>query len=125
MYGGNGQTTFGLPDLRGRTPIHTSNIYSQGEMDGQEIATLTMATMPSHQHAFFGTSSTAGSKTATGALGTDTSAPISFYAPDAVPLSISPSSIGPAGGNQPHANMQPYLVLNYCIAVYGVFPSRN
>jgi microcystin-dependent protein len=125
MYGGNGQTNFALPNLQGRTPIHRSSIYSQGEMDGEENVTLTLATMAMHQHAFVGTSATATSKTAVGTFGTDTSAPASYYAVDTNPLAISPASIGVTGGNMPHDNMQPYLVMSYCIAMLGVFPSRN
>lgn len=125
MYGGNGQTTFGLPDLRGRTPIHRSNIYSQGEMDGEETVQLTIATMAMHQHAFVGTSATGISSSAEGTLGTDTSGAGAFYAADTTPLAISPQSVGPSGGNMPHYNMQPYLVMNYCIATSGIFPSRN
>jgi microcystin-dependent protein len=126
MYGGNGVTNFALPDLRGRSPIHRSNVYSQGEMDGVEQVTLTIATMPAHQHAFLGTSGTANQKPpGGGTLATDTIATDNFYAADTNPLAISPASVGPAGGSQPHNNMQPYLVMNYCIAIQGIFPSRN
>jgi microcystin-dependent protein len=126
MYGGNGQTTFGLPDLRGRAPIHRSSTYSQGEMDGTEQVTLTLATMAAHQHAFLGTSATANKKQPVGnTLTTDSISGDSFYAPDTNPLGISGQSISPIGGNQPHNNQQPFLVMNYCIAVNGVFPSRN
>ena len=126
MYGGNGQTTFALPDLRGRTPIHVSNNFSQGELDGQEQVTLTIATMPAHQHTFFGTSAAANSKAPAGhTLTKDSVAGDNFYAPDTTPFAISPQSIGGMGGNQPHDNMQPFLVLNYCIALRGIFPSRG
>jgi microcystin-dependent protein len=126
MYGGNGQTTFALPDLQGRTPVHRGGAYSQGEMDGEEQVTLTLATLPMHQHAFLGTSAAANKKLPTGnSLTTDSIAGDNFYAVDTNPLAINPQSIGPAGGNQSHANMQPFLVMNYCIAILGVFPSRN
>lgn len=126
MYGGNGVQNFALPDLRGRTPIHRSSTYSQGEIDGSETVTLTIATMPAHQHTFYGTSATANQKGPTSAVLTaDSVAGDNFYAPDTNPQAISPSSIGPAGGNQPHMNMQPYLVMNYCIALAGIYPSRN
>jgi microcystin-dependent protein len=125
MYGGNGQTNFALPDLRGRTPIHRSPTYSQGETDGAETVTLTIATMPMHQHTFYGTSTNAGSKIPAGVLGKDTAAAADFFAPDTTPMAISPASITSAGGNLPHNNMQPYLVMNYCIAMVGIYPARN
>jgi microcystin-dependent protein len=125
MYGGNGQTTFGLPDMRGRVPVHYGPTFTQGEMDGQEEVTLTIGTMPGHNHQFLGTSAVANQKQPQGVLGKDTSATADYYAPDTTPLTISPNSIAQAGGNSQHQNMQPYLVLNYCIAVFGIFPSRN
>jgi len=126
QYGGNGQTTFALPDLRGRTPIHRGQVYSQGETDGAETVTLTIATMASHNHSLLG-------MTAAG----DKHPPNNFYlaqanpntdfcyATDTTPVALAPNSTTNIGGNQPHANMQPYLVLNYCIALSGVYPSRN
>jgi microcystin-dependent protein len=126
MYGGNGSTTFALPDLQGRASIHRGTGYVQGETDGEEQVTLTLATMPAHQHGFVGTSATADKKIPTSnTLATDTSATADYYAPDTTPLTISPQTIAPTGGSQPHANMQPFLVLNYCIAANGIFPSRN
>ena len=126
LYGGNGQTTFALPNLQGRTPIHRSLTYQQGETDGQEEVTITIATMANHNHAFFGTSATADAKAPTGAtLTTDSAAGDAFYQTDTKPLAINPQSIATAGGNSPHQNMQPYLVLNYCIATTGLYPSRN
>jgi microcystin-dependent protein len=126
MYGGNGTTNFQLPDLRGRAATHVGNNFSQGEQDGQEQVTLTIATMPSHQHTFFGTSAAANSKTPGGnTLTTDSVAGDNFYGPDTKPFAINPQSISQMGGNQPHNNLQPFLVLNYCIALQGIFPSRN
>lgn len=125
MYGGNGQTTFALPNLQGRTPVHRGGNYSQGETEGEEQVTISLATMPAHQHAFYGTSTTGTSTDAVGVLGTDSSSAGAFYAADTTPLTISPQSIGANGGGQAHNNMQPYLVMNYCIAIYGIFPSRN
>ena len=127
-YGGNGTTTFALPDLRGRVPIDRSSQEPQGARDGTETVTLTIATMPAHTHALTGTSTVATVKTPTGhALANDTSPAADFYAAaTGNPLTtLSPNSIGVGGGNQPHDNMQPFLVLNYCIANSGLFPSRN
>lgn len=125
QYGGDGRTTFALPDLRGRAPIHFGPDHTQGEMDGVEAVMLTTASMPAHPHSFLGTSSTASKKTPAGVIGTDTSATANFMAPDTAPLTISPVSLAPVGGNQPHENMQPFLVMNYCIALAGVFPPHS
>ena len=127
-YGGNGTTTFALPDLRGRVPIDRSSAEPQGTRDGTETVTITNATMPIHTHAMIGTSTVATLKAPPGhALANDTSPAADFYAAVAGnPVTpLSPNSIGIAGGNQPHDNMQPFLVLNYCIATTGIFPSRN
>ena len=127
MYGGDGRTTFGLPDLRGRVPIDRSSSEPQGTIDGIEQVTLTTGTMPAHNHPMIGTSAIATGKQPTGnVFANDTSPNADFYAADSNPLlTIAPGTVGLAGGNQPHDNMQPYLVLNYCIAVSGIFPTRN
>lgn len=127
-YGGNGTTNFALPDLRGRVPIDRSSLEPQGARDGTETVTLNNATMPMHSHAMIGTSAPATERTPTGrSLGNDTSTAADFYAAAAGnPLTtLSPNSISVGGGNQPHNNMQPFLVLNYCIANVGIFPARN
>ena len=134
MYGGNGSTTFGLPDLQSRVPMHmgtfNGNTYTQGEEAGEENVTIDISGMPQHNHTFMGTTVAANSFVpANGAAlaavhkGTPPAGP--FYAPDTTPQPISASSIGPAGGNQPHTNIQPYLTINWCIALRGAFPSRN
>lgn len=125
MYGGNGTTTFALPDLRGRVPIHFGPIYVQGETDGVENVTLTNSQIPSHSHPFQGINTTGGSTKPIGnALG-NTSTADPKYASDSPLQPLNITSVGPAGGNIPHNNMQPYLVLNYSIALKGIFPSRN
>lgn len=127
-YGGNGITTFALPDLRGRVPIDRSVQEAQGIPDGTETVTLTTATVPTHTHALIGTSTVASVKQPTGrALANDTSPAADFYAAAAgnPQTTLSPNSIGVGGGDQSHTNMQPFLVLNYCIASRGIFPSRN
>lgn len=130
MYGGDGRTTFALPDLRGRTAIDRSPQEPQGAIDGTEQVTITIGTMPTHTHALIGTSAAAAQKSpgspVAGTFGTDNSPASDFYAADTNPLvSLAPATIGQTGGSQPHNNMQPYLVLNYCIALTGAFPSRN
>lgn len=122
-YGGNGQTNFALPDLRGRVPIHMGSGHNQGERAGEEAHTLTLNELSTHVHAMNGsTVNSGGSDDPTGRfLG---SASNLYHAP-ASPTSMNPETIGNTGGSQPHQNMQPYLVLNYCIALQGIFPSRN
>jgi microcystin-dependent protein len=125
MYGGDGRVTFALPDLRGRAAIHRDSTYIQGEPDGVEQVTLTTPTMPMHNHAFLGTSATAGLARPQGVVGTDTGAGANYFAPDTTPFQLSPNAITSAGSSLPHTNMQPYLVLNYAIAMQGIYPSRN
>lgn len=131
LYGGNGVTTFALPDLRSRTAAHTGTFngvnYPQGAVTGTETVTITNATMPQHTHAFQGVTDTANRKLPGGFLiGTDTSAGTDFLSPaSANTVTLNPNAVGMTGGSQPHNNMQPYLVLNYVIALQGIFPSRN
>jgi len=125
-YGGNGQTTFALPDLRGRVPIHQGNNYVMGETGGQEMVTLVMSQLPMHQHALQATTTPGNDvRPFNNILGeTDPSSP--RYASDAANLvTLNPGSVQPQGGNLPHNNMQPYLALSYCIALQGIYPSRN
>jgi microcystin-dependent protein len=124
-YGGNGVQNFALPDLRGRVAIHRSPTYTQGETDGTETVTLTLATMPMHNHNFLGTSSAGNQTTPQGVVGTDSGAGAAYLAPDTTPFSLAPTAITMAGSSFPHNNMQPYLVMNYSIATQGIFPSRN
>ncbi|MDR3537744.1 MAG: tail fiber protein [Acetobacteraceae bacterium] len=135
-YGGNGTSNFALPDLQGRVPLNQGqgpglSDYVIGEAAGDETVQLTGSTMPGHSHSL-GATTTHGSTNEpagkllstvqTGGLaGGDKGLIYSASAPD---TALSPGSIAAAGGNQPHANMQPYLALTYCIAMTGVFPSR-
>ena len=116
-YGGNGQTTFALPDLRGRVAMHTSQNHPLGESAGEETHTLSTQEMPAHTHPIqSGDSETTNRPSAAMAArgGVYTKTPTGSMAPPGV-----------AGGSQPHNNLQPYLVLNYCIALVGIFPSQN
>ena len=131
-YGGNGQTTFALPDLRGRVAIHQGqgpglSQHTMGEMSGSEQVTLLQTQMPQHNHLMQVSDQPASQSSPANhilAVPGVNGEPLSAYgtSPDAV---ADPRSIGMAGGNQPHQNMQPYLTMNYCIALEGVFPSRN
>ncbi len=127
-YGGNGITNFALPDLRGRTPVHqNSSSTPLGLRFGEEAHALTVNEIPPHAHALRGstdvsnTTSPVGNVTAAkGRNGRD------MYAPGGSPVQpMSPQAVAPAGGSQPHANMQPYATLNFMIALAGIFPSRN
>ena len=125
MYGGDGRTTFALPDLRGRTATHFNNQFQQGAKGGSEKVTLTISQMPSHYHSFQGTSATGTDRRPEGLLPGTNSAGENFYGPFDSPQQLNPTSISNTGGNNSHNNMQPYLVLNYCMAMAGAFPSRN
>ena len=134
-FGGDGQNTFAVPDLRGRVPIHQGqgpglSNYVIGQMAGSETVTLNSSQLPAHNH-----TAMANNTSATGAVpvaGNSIASPKDvnndnayMYSTAAPDTTIIPSSVSIAGGNQPHENMQPFLALNYCIAAEGIFPSRN
>ncbi len=121
MYGGNGQTTFALPDLRGRTPMHVGSGYVQGQAGGQEFHTLTQAEMPAHTHFVQGTSLT-GNSTAPG--GNRFAAARGQYA-ESGDVAMHPGSITNVGGSQPHENRMPFTVISFIVALQGIFPSQN
>jgi microcystin-dependent protein len=133
FYGGNGTTNFALPDLRGRVPMKfgtdpSGNIYSIGEIAGTETITLNGSQMPVHTHNIFGSSQVGGNyQVAIPGVAMAADPKDTFYAPGASSLTpINPSTVAPySGGNQPHENRQPYLAINWCIALRGIFPSRN
>lgn len=123
-YGGNGQTNFALPNLKGRLPIHESDAHTLGEAAGSSAVTITQQTMPQHLHFLQGTSTVANSAVLPNTVpGTFN---IAIYSANASSLAaFDPSSVTSVGGSQPHTNMMPYLVLNFCIALQGIFPSQN
>jgi len=126
-FGGNGQTTFALPDFRGRVPIHMGAGFTVGEKAGQEAHTLTMSEMPAHNH-FMNVSTTSTDNAATSGSSNywgKTADNTLLYASGQGNSAMSPSTSGMIGGSQAHENRQPYLVLNFIIALQGVFPSRN
>jgi microcystin-dependent protein len=132
QFGGNGQTTFALPDLRGRVPMHDGgsqgpglSSYSVGEMGGVENVTLLAAQMPSHNHAVNANSANGTSDSpVNGVMGKNASG-VPQYSGVAPNATMAATAIANAGGSQPHENRPPYLGLNYIIAMVGIFPSRN
>jgi len=127
-YGGNGQTTFALPDLRGRTPIHFGSdpqavTYTLGEKTGGETETLSLNEMPAHTH-LVKANATANIETASNNFPAGPPSGNNVYGPPAG-ATMDPALVPNAGGSQPHANLQPYLTLNYIICLVGIFPSRN
>lgn len=122
-YGGNGQTNFALPNLQGQVPIHTGSGHTLGERAGSSSVTLTQQQMPQHIH-FAQASSTAGD-VPTGTGNVLAASDVQIYAPVGSLTTIQPGSISNMGGSQAHTNMMPYMVLNFCIALQGIFPSQN
>ncbi len=121
-YGGDGKTTFGLPNLQGRTANHTGGGFVLGQAGGEAAHTLNAGETPSHTHTAYGSTSAADSDLpAQNYLG----AADNTYAPPAHLTAIHPSTVTSGGGGQAHNNMQPYLVLNFCIALAGIFPTQN
>ena len=127
-YGGDGQTTFALPDLRGRSPVHAGqgpglSTYARGEQGGTEQVTLRAVELPPHNHILYASKADATASSPGGnSLATSTSAEL--YTEDVASVGMSPQSVGVAGASQPHGNRPPYLVLSYIIALSGVFPER-
>jgi len=121
-YGGDGQSTFALPDLQGRIPIHQGNGFILAETGGVEEVTLTTQQIPSHTHPFVATLNNAGASTPTGNVtGQVGASQIYREAPADTPM--SPQTAGQTGGSQPHTNFQPYLCINFIISLFGIFPS--
>ncbi len=120
-YGGDGQSTFALPDLRGRIPIHQGNGFILAETGGAEAITLTTSQIPAHSHPLLGSSDPASSRSPSAQVFGRT--PAEAYASEFTPVPLSPQAIAPLGGSQPHNNFQPYLCVNYIISLFGIFPS--
>lgn len=121
-YGGDGRVNFALPNLQGRVPIHMGNGHTLGEIGGEQGHTLSIAEMPTHTHAQFGSSAAATTlATTSNVLATNVNA----YSPATNLVPLQPSSVTNIGGSQAHLNMQPFLTLNFSIALQGIFPSQT
>ena len=128
-YGGTGQTNFALPNLRGRASIHEGSGFTLGQAGGQSAHTVTMSEMPTHTH-FQNSNMCIGGNNINATLGDPTSNywannGKAQYATNTLDQVMHPSAVTNVGGSQPHNNMQPYLVLNFCIALQGIFPSQT
>lgn len=130
-YGGNGKSNFALPDLQGRSPMHPGqgpglSLHDLGETGGSETVTLLESEMPAHSHGVRVHSIDPGDLNAPASnRALATSANATAYTPAANLVAMNPSSLPPAGGDQPHNNLQPYLTFYFCIALQGVFPPRT
>ena len=121
-YGGDGRVNFGLPNLQSRMPTHMGDGFTLGERGGETAHTLNISELPQHNHVPVGSNDTASSPSAQGNLWAKTGAKIFNATSNGA---MNPACITPVGGSQPHDNMSPYLVLNFVIALQGIFPSQT
>ena len=124
-YGGNGQTNFALPDLRGQLPIHTGGGHTLGEKAGSASVTVNVQQLPTHFHPLQGSTATGNTNIPSSATYLGGSAPNDLYSGVKDLVALNSATVSSVGGNQAHNNMMPYLVLSFCIALQGIFPSQN
>lgn len=130
-YGGNGQSTFALPNMQGSAPMHPGqgpglSLHDLGEIGGSDTVTLLESEIPVHSHALMANTTTATKSLPTGNSFAKGSSMTPYLAPAGAPtVPMAFQAIPPAGGSQPHNNMMPFLVLNFCIALQGIFPPRG
>ena len=122
-YGGDGQNNFALPNLQSRLPLHVGQGFALGQTGGAESVTLTTSQIPAHSHVPQGTTDPASQVSPAGGVWATPSSPLYNSSPPA--NSMNPAAIGVAGGSQPHDNMQPFLVVNFILSLFGVFPSQS
>jgi microcystin-dependent protein len=124
MYGGDGQTTFALPDFRGRVPLHFGSGFSEGQRGGEAAHTITTSEMPQHIHFAQGTSNAAAVPNPSGNVWASGGQQV-YFDPPANLVTLAPGAVTAVGGNQAHENLSPYLVLTFIVALQGIFPSPN
>ncbi len=121
-YGGDGESTLGIPDLRGRIPVHNGQEFPLAQAGGVEEVTLTTTQLPVHTHPLLVTTAIGSAANPSGqVLGSSGAGNLYRQSPASVPL--APQTVGPAGGSQPHTNFQPYLCVDFILSLYGIFPS--
>jgi microcystin-dependent protein len=120
-YGGDGQSTFALPDLKGRVPIHQGPGFAQGQMGGEETVTLTVAQLPAHGHSPQANSNPGTASSPVGAVWANST--LNQYSNAPPSINMDPAALGITGGGQPHDNMMPFLAVNFIISTFGIFPS--
>lgn len=123
-YGGDGESTFAVPDLRGRLPLHQGNGFIVAETGGVEEVTLPTSQIPAHTHPLLASVDTAGGSSPQNAVPGQTNS-ITPYRVATPTVALAPATVSPAGGSQPHTNMQPYLCVNFIISLFGIFPSQT
>ncbi|HBB98306.1 MAG TPA: phage tail protein [Blastocatellia bacterium] len=124
VYGGDGRVNFALPEFRGRVPVHRGNGITEGQSGGQESHTVTMSEMPAHNHFASASNLADANNTNVPSGNIPANSSVSPYR-SAITTTLAPNSVTNFGGSQPHENRQPYLVINFIIALQGIFPSQN
>lgn len=124
-YGGDGQETFALPDLRGRLPLHQGNGFVPGQTGGVEEVTLTTQQIPSHAHPLTAIDGQPGTQASPAGNLPAMSLSVTPYVHETPGTPLAATAVGPAGGSQPHTNMQPYLCVDHIISLFGIFPSQT
>lgn len=124
-YGGDGQSTFALPDLQGRLPLHMGGGFNLAETGGAEEITLTVNQIPAHSHPLLASTNVAQDTTAQNKVVGQTSGGILLYIQDSPDANLSPQAMTSVGGSQPHTNFQPYLCVSFIISLFGIFPSQT
>ena len=123
-YGGDGESTFALPDLRGRIPIHQGNGFILAENGGVEEVTLTVSQIAAHAHPWLASSGTATTQDPNNVVLGATQA-VTYFNLQENPTNMAPNAVGIVGGSQPHENMQPFLGINFIISLFGIYPQQN
>jgi microcystin-dependent protein len=123
-YGGDGQSVFALPDMRGRIPVHQGNSFTLAESSGAEEVTLTVSQMPAHSHPLLASADIASTGNPAGAYLASTAVGEKIYSTASPTIPLAPNMVTSIGGSQPHTNFQPYLCIDFIISLFGIFPTQ-